>query len=90
MSIKEKIKEVAFLKKLLKRLYLKIRSDKFVKLSQREKTDAKLVVFESFQGRSYSCSPKAIYEYMQKAPEFAFGFSVILSLMEALLKTQVL
>lgn len=71
MSIKEKIKEVAFLKKLLKRLYLKIRSDIFVKLSQREKTDAKLVVFESFQGRSYSCSPKAIYEYMQKAPEFA-------------------
>ena len=51
MSIKEKIKEVAFLKKLLKRLYLKIRSDIFVKLSQREKTDAKLVVFRILSGQ---------------------------------------
>ena len=28
------------------------------------KTDEKLVVFSSFNGKSYACSPKAIYEYM--------------------------
>ena len=33
--------------------------------------DNKKVVFESFQGRNYSCSPKAIYEAMKKEEEFA-------------------
>jgi len=33
-------------------------------------TDSKLVLFESFKGKSYSCSPKAIYEYMINTPEF--------------------
>ena len=28
--------------------------------------DDKLIVFESFMGRKYACSPKAIYEYMPK------------------------
>lgn len=32
--------------------------------------DDKTVVFESFQGRSYSCNPKAIYEAMKKSVEF--------------------
>ena len=30
----------------------------------------RLVMFESFQGRSYSCSPKAIYEAMKADPRF--------------------
>lgn len=35
-----------------------------------EHTDDKTVVFEAFQGRNYSCSPKAIYEAMRNAEEF--------------------
>lgn len=31
----------------------------------------KTVVFESYAGRSYSCSPRAIYEYMVSNPEFS-------------------
>lgn len=32
--------------------------------------DAKTVIFETFNGKSYSDSPKAIYEYMKEDPEF--------------------
>lgn len=35
-----------------------------------EKIDNRTVVFESFQGRNYSCSPKAIYEAMKEDKEF--------------------
>ena len=34
------------------------------------KTDDKLVYFQTFSGRGYSDSPKAMYEYMKKAPEY--------------------
>ncbi len=70
MSIKEKIKSIPFLKNILKKLYLKGKSESFEKISEREKTDSKLIVFEAFQGRNYSCSPKAIYEYMVNSPKF--------------------
>lgn len=34
------------------------------------KTDSQTIVFETFSGRSYSDSPKAIYEYMQANQDF--------------------
>ena len=34
------------------------------------KVDEKLVYFQTFSGRGYSDSPKAIYEYMMGAPEY--------------------
>ncbi len=34
------------------------------------KTDEKMVIFSCFGGKSYSCSPKAIYEYMVDCGEF--------------------
>lgn len=36
----------------------------------RYKVDSKTVLFETFGGRSYACSPKAIYERMLTMPEF--------------------
>lgn len=33
--------------------------------------DEKLVYFQTFSGRGYSDSPKALYEYMLKAPEYS-------------------
>ena len=35
-----------------------------------QKVDNKIIIFCSFNGKSYSCSPKAIYEYMINNPEF--------------------
>lgn len=34
------------------------------------KTDAKTICFKAFNGKSYSCSPKAIYEYMLTQEQF--------------------
>ena len=34
------------------------------------KIDSKTVFFESFQGRNYSCSPKAIFEEMKESTEY--------------------
>ncbi len=39
--------------------------------------DKKLVVFESFLGKQYSCNPRAIYEYLQSHhPEYKMYWSV--------------
>lgn len=70
MSIISRLKEIPFLKRILKKLYLKNKADSFEKYSESEITDPKLVLFEAFQGRSFSCSPKAIYEYMQGSEQF--------------------
>lgn len=35
-----------------------------------EKPDDKTVVFESFQGRSVACNPKALYEAMKSEPQY--------------------
>lgn len=40
-----------------------------VRLSSR--TDDKLVLFESYNGQSYACSPRAIYEEMLNNPDFS-------------------
>ncbi len=71
MGLKTIIKKIPFLKKFFKNAYIQKKSVDFAKLSQKASTDPKLLVFESYQGRSFSCSPKAIYEYMLKQPEFA-------------------
>ena len=34
------------------------------------KVDEKVIIFGCFGGKSYTCSPKAIYEYMQTKPQF--------------------
>lgn len=61
-------KFILFRKTLRSILYLKnsIKSLRYRLM----KIDEKLVVFESYMGRSYSCSPKAIYEEMIKDPKY--------------------
>ena len=43
--------------------------------------DDRLVYFQTFSGRSYSDSPKALYEYMLNAPEYA-GYRFVWSFKE--------
>ncbi len=71
MSLKSFLKKIPFLNKIFKDTYIKKKASDFEKLSENIQTDPKLIVFESFQGRSYSCSPKAIYEYMLSCKEFS-------------------
>ncbi len=51
---------------------LKISSEKRIynKYYKKYEVDDKTILFETFGGRNYGCSPKAIYETMIKMPEF--------------------
>ena len=42
----------------------------YIKYKIKYKVDDKTILFETFGGRAYSCSPKAIYERMLTLPEF--------------------
>ncbi|MCM1114051.1 MAG: CDP-glycerol glycerophosphotransferase family protein [Clostridium sp.] len=47
----------------------------YERAKKKNKTDDKLICFKSFNGKSYACSPKAIYEYMltqDKYKDFKF------------------
>ena len=50
------------------RLKRKIKEAKII--SKNSKTDEKMMIFSSFAGTAYTCSPKAIYEYVIKQPEY--------------------
>ena len=69
----------------MKRLLTKIRHSKLVRniykflflILGKLPGDPRLVIFESFFGRQYSCNPRAIYEYMKiHCPEYKLYWSV--------------
>ncbi len=60
---------------ILRKLRKLSREIKYKKYKQINTND-KMIIFESFMGRKYSDSPKAIYEYMIKSDEFG-GYQFI-------------
>ena len=48
----------------------KIKEREFAACQRENPVDEKLVVFESYWGKSYSCSPRAIYEGMLRDSRF--------------------
>lgn len=58
------------LRKALRKVVWKTRTQRYVKLANSIPTDPKSVAFESFKGRSYSCSPRAVFEQMQASGRF--------------------
>ena len=52
--------------------FIKISSESHIyrKYYQKYQVNDKTILFETFGGRNYGCSPKAIYEQMLKMPEF--------------------
>ena len=57
-------------RKLLRNTLYSRRLGRFKRRSRGIVTDEKLILFESFKGKSYACSPRALFEYMVDAPEF--------------------
>lgn len=81
--MKQKIKAIAIeltkhsvaLRKLVRRLLYCKRYIEYSAAKRKNQVDEKLICFKSFNGKSYSCSPKAIYEYMltqDKYKDFKF------------------
>lgn len=82
-KIRIKLVDICKKNQLLRTILRKIISTKYkIQYSiykSKNKTDEKLIVFTSFMGRTYSCSPKAIYEEMinnkkYKDYTFIWGF----------------
>lgn len=57
-------------RKLMRRIMYMVRRCRYIVISAGCRTDKRLIVFESFSGRGYSDSPKAIYEYMLHNDEY--------------------
>lgn len=54
----------------IRNIYWRYRKAQFDKLKKASPTKSNIVLFESFMGRSYSCSPRAIYEAMLSDKRF--------------------
>lgn len=71
----ELTKKNVFIRKICRWLLYHYRYLKYAFIKMTNKTDSKTVCFKAFNGKSYACSPKAIYEYMltqEKYKDFKF------------------
>jgi len=64
MSIKELILKTTFLRKTARNLIYSIRKVRYKKSGKDVQTDEKVLIFGAYNGKSYACSPKSVYEYM--------------------------
>ena len=68
--LKNIAKKSTFLRILMRNTMYSLRKVLYVLRGMNVKTDEKLLVFGAYNGRSYACSPKAVYEYMISNPRF--------------------
>lgn len=57
-------------RKIVRKVLLNTKSLKYKKIYKKYKVNDKTILFETFGGRNYACSPKAIYEKMITMKEF--------------------
>ena len=69
-SLTNMAKENVFFRDLIRKLMNFYRALRFKIETVGTKVDDKMVIFSCFNGASYTCSPKAIYEYMLKDERF--------------------
>lgn len=63
-------KKSTFIRKIFRSIKATNSKIQYSKYKRKYKTDSKMVFFEAFGGRNYTCSPKAIYEKMVTMKEF--------------------
>lgn len=49
---------------IARKVYSSVKSANYKRIAKTTQIDPKLIMFEVFMGRQYSCNPKAIYEYI--------------------------
>ena len=59
------------LRRIIRDLVNSFRNLKFKINTLGKKVDNNVLIFCSFNGKSYSCSPKAIYEYIVSEPKYS-------------------
>lgn len=68
-------KKNVFLRKIIRSIYNFLKKIQYKVITVGLKVDDKTIIFACFNGKSYSCSPKAIYNYMlsdEKYKEFKY------------------
>lgn len=74
MSIKNKIrgfiKKHVFIRKIARKVNFFFKKIKYDVITKKQKINDKLIIFASFNGRSYCDSPKAIYNYLINSNKF--------------------
>lgn len=63
-------KKNKFIRKIARKLLNFTKRSSYSKYKNKYSVDDKLILFEAFNGRNYTCSPKAIYEKMITMDEF--------------------
>ena len=58
------------IRKIARKLYQANNEQQYKKFYKKYDVDDKIILFEAFGGRNYTCSPKAIYEKMITMKEF--------------------
>ena len=58
------------IKDILRAIKLAFKKRLYKRACARNQVEERVVFFESFQGRNYSCSPKAIFEEMRDSGEY--------------------
>lgn len=75
MNIKNKIrgfiKKHVIIRKIARKVNFFFKKIKYDVITKKQKVNDKLIVFASFNGRSYCDSPKAIYNYLINSNEFS-------------------
>ena len=68
--MRNRLSSIAPLREAARKTIYGAKKRKFIRKSRDIEVDDKMVVFCSFDGRSYSDSPKAVYEYMVNSAEY--------------------
>ena len=63
-------KKNVLIRKFVRKSYILLKKLKYLRYKLFYKMDDKVIFFEAFGGRNYTCSPKAIYEKMLEMKEF--------------------
>lgn len=69
-NIRNILRHFPGLRLIARKVYSSVKSANYKRIAKTIQIDPKLIMFEVFMGRQYSCNPKAIYEYITRDSRF--------------------
>ena len=69
-NIRNILRHFPGLRLIARKVYSSVKSVNYNRIAKTTPIDPKLIMFEVFMGRQYSCNPKAIYEYITRDSRF--------------------
>ena len=69
-NIRNILRHLPGLRLIARKVYSSVKSVNYKRIAKTTPIDPKLIMFEVFMGRQYSCNPKAIYEYITRDSRF--------------------